>query len=50
MSDLDCITTDPALFAKCKCGHTQKGTSYCDIEGGDDEWLDSYALVFLLVI
>ena len=45
MSDLDCITTDPALFAKCKCGHTAKGTKYCDIEGGDDEWTESYALV-----
>ena len=45
MSDLDCPTTDPAQFAKCKCGHTAKGTKYCDIEGGDDEWLEAYSLV-----
>lgn len=48
MSDLDCPTTDPAIFAKCKCGHTSKGTKYCDIEGGDDEWTEAYALVRLL--
>ena len=48
MSDLDCPTTDPALFAKCKCGHTSKGTKYCDVEGGDDEWTDAYALVSIL--
>ena len=47
MSDLDCPTTDPAQFAKCKCGHTAKGTKYCDIEGGDDEWLEAYSLVRL---
>jgi hypothetical protein len=45
MSDLDCPTTDPAQFAKCKCGHTAKGTKYCDIEGGDDEWVEAYTLV-----
>lgn len=41
MSDLDCPTTDPAKFAKCKCGHTAKGTKYCDIEGGDEEWVEA---------
>lgn len=50
MSDLDCPTTDPALFAKCKCGHTSKGTKYCDIEGGDDEWTEAYALVNMNLI
>lgn len=50
MSDLDCPTTDPALFAKCKCGHTSKGTKYCDIEGGDDEWTEAYALVNITLI
>ena len=50
MSDLDCPTTDPALFAKCKCGHTSKGTKYCDIEGGDEEWTEAYSLVSLLML
>jgi hypothetical protein len=50
MSDLDCPTTDPAIFAKCKCGHTSKGTKYCDVEGGDDEWTESYALVYSTLI
>ena len=45
MSDLDCPTTDPVTYASCKCGHTSKGTKYCDILGGDDEWTESYALV-----
>jgi hypothetical protein len=45
MSNLDCPTTDPAIFAKCVCGHTSKGTKYCDIEGGDDEWTEAYDLV-----
>jgi len=45
MSDLDCPTTDPAIFAKCKCGHTSKGTKYCDIEGGDEEWTEAYSFV-----
>ena len=45
MSDQDCPTTDPSVFAPCKCGHTAKGTKYCDILGGDDEWVASYALV-----
>lgn len=49
MSDLDCPTTDPAIFAKCKCGHTAKGTKYCDIEGGDDEWTESYDLVRIAI-
>lgn len=47
MSDLDCPTTDPAIFAKCKCGHTSKGTKYCDVEGGDDEWTEAYDFVSL---
>jgi hypothetical protein len=50
MSDLDCPTTDPAIFAKCKCGHTSKGTKYCDVEGGDDEWTESYDLVYSTLI
>ena len=44
-SDLDCPTSDPAKNAKCKCGHNAKGTKYCDIEGGDDEWADAFAKV-----
>jgi hypothetical protein len=47
MSNLDCPTTDPAIFAKCKCGHTSKGTKYCDVEGGDDEWVEAQTLVRL---
>ncbi len=45
MSDLDCPTTDPSKYAKCRCGHTSKGTKYCDIEGGDEEWTEAYDLV-----
>ena len=45
MSNLDCPTTDPAIFANCKCGHTSKGTKYCDVEGGDDEWTEAYSFV-----
>ena len=45
MSNLDCPTTDPSTFANCKCGHTAKGTKYCDIEGGDDEWIEANTLV-----
>ena len=50
MSNLDCPTTDPAIFAKCVCGHTSKGTKYCDIEGGDDEWTEANDLVITHVI
>lgn len=41
-SDKDCPTTDPQKYASCKCGHNAKGTRYCDIEGGDDEWTDAF--------
>ena len=44
-SDLDCPTTDPQKYASCKCGHNAKGTKYCDIEGGDDEWTDVFTKV-----
>jgi hypothetical protein len=40
-SDKDCPTTDPDAFAKCRCGFSTKGTKYCDIEGADDEWVNS---------
>jgi hypothetical protein len=50
MSKFDCPTTDPSQWAKCKCGHTSKGTKYCDIEGGDDEWLEAYSLVSINAI
>ncbi len=50
MSKFDCPTTDPSQWAECKCGHTSKGTKYCDIEGGDDEWVEAYTLVRLLLI
>lgn len=46
-SNLDCATTDPTKFAKCKCGHNAKGTKYCDLEGGDEEWTDAFAKVNL---
>ena len=38
-SDLDCPTTDSSKYAKCKCAVSAEGKSFCDIEGGDDEWL-----------
>jgi hypothetical protein len=35
-------------YASCKCGHNGKGTKYCDIEGGDDEWTDTFEKVKLI--
>ena len=37
---LDCPTTDPDAYAECKCGYGEKGQKYCDIEGGDEEWVN----------
>jgi hypothetical protein len=44
-SDLDCPTTDSSIYAECKCGHNAKGLRYCDIEGGDQEWIDAFTAV-----
>lgn len=41
-SDKDCPTTDPLIYAKCKCGHNAKGLKYCDVEGGDEEWKTAF--------
>lgn len=41
LSDLDCPTSDTNTYAKCKCGYSTKGQKYCDIEGGDDLWLNA---------
>ncbi len=30
------------MFAKCKCGHNDKGKKYCDLEGGDVEWANVF--------
>ena len=46
-SDQDCPTTDSTVFAECKCGFSKEGKKYCNIEGGDDEWvkaLESYKI------
>ena len=39
LSDADCPTSDTNTYARCKCGFSTKGLKYCDIEGGDDQWL-----------
>ena len=44
-SDLDCPTSDSQIYGKCKCGHNAKGLKYCDVEGGDDEWIDAFSKV-----
>lgn len=49
-TDLDCPTTDPLKYAKCKCGHNAKGTKYCDIEGGDEEWTSAFENVSYSII
>eukprot|EP00347_Sterkiella_histriomuscorum_P015610 403356376 len=41
LSDADCTTSDTNSLAKCKCGFSTKGLKYCDIEGGDQQWLDA---------
>ena len=38
-TDADCPTTDKQVFAACKCGFSDTGSKFCDIEGGDDEWV-----------
>jgi hypothetical protein len=30
------------VFVDCKCGHNAKGTKYCDLGGGDDEWVEAF--------
>ena len=40
-TDQDCPTSDGLVFAKCLCGVNNKGTKYCDIEGGDNEWIEA---------
>lgn len=42
-TSLDCPTTDSEVFAKCLCGHGDKGLAYCDVEGGDDEWQSAFS-------
>jgi hypothetical protein len=44
-SDLDCPTTDADIYASCKCGHNAKGLKYCDIAGGDTEWVNAFTAV-----
>ena len=41
-SDSDCPTADTNVNVACLCGHNAKGTKYCDIGRGDDEWLDAF--------
>eukprot|EP01016_Furgasonia_blochmanni_P030227 TRINITY_DN3152_c0_g1_i15.p2 TRINITY_DN3152_c0_g1~~TRINITY_DN3152_c0_g1_i15.p2 ORF type:complete len:225 (-),score=16.43 TRINITY_DN3152_c0_g1_i15:511-1185(-) len=36
--DTDCNSTDPNIFAPCKCGHTGGSNRYCDTLPLDDEW------------
>jgi hypothetical protein len=38
ITDADCPTSDPNVFAAWKCGFNSAGDNYCDIEAGDDEW------------
>lgn len=40
LTELDCPTTVEDIFAQCKCGFSEKGQKYCDLEGDDDEWLE----------
>ena len=47
LSDADCPTSDTATQASCKCGFSTKGLKYCDIEGGDTEWLAAAAAVLI---
>lgn len=41
-SETDCPTTDSNVYASCKCGFNSKGTKYCDISAGDDEWVSAF--------
>lgn len=45
LSDADCPTSDSNTYASCKCGISTKGLKYCDIEGGDTDWLAAYEAV-----
>lgn len=38
-SDSDCPSSDPSIFAPCKCSFD--GTKRCDILGGDDVWVNA---------
>ena len=44
-SNLDCPTSNPEVFANCKCGNNAKGLKYCDVSAGDDQWVNSFNLV-----
>ena len=35
----DCPTSRTGINTTCRCGFNANGTKYCDVEGGDDEWV-----------
>lgn len=45
--DSDCPTNAGLYYAKCKAGFTTGGAKYCDIEGGDREWIEARNAVIL---
>jgi hypothetical protein len=49
-SNSDCPTSDSNVFAECKCGHNSKGSKYCDLGGGDDEWTKAFEAVSILLL
>jgi len=41
LTDNDCPTSRTGVYASCKCGYNVNGTKYCDVEGGDEEWMQA---------
>ena len=44
LKNTDC-PTQRDTFAKCSCSYDSKGTKYCDLEGGDDQWVTARSKV-----
>lgn len=48
-SVFDCPTNTPGQYALCRCGLSKSASKYCDIEGGDDEWIKARNAVFFII-